>query len=84
MTEYSRIAKGSFTSTGVAKYINLPFVPDYVEIINQTAAVTPANHGVPFAWWDANMGQGTAVIDVFNATPVLLTDSVSSNGFSTF
>jgi hypothetical protein len=78
------MAKGKFTSTGAAKMINLPFQPDFIEIINQTAATTPAQHGVPFAFWDANMGQGTAVIELFNVTPVLTTDSVATNGFSTF
>jgi len=84
MSEYSRMAKGKFTSTGGAQIINLPFQPDYVELINYTAAATPANHGIPFAKWDANMGQGFAVIDLFNATPVLTTDTVDLNGISTF
>lgn len=84
MTEYSRIAKGKFTSTGAAQIVNLPFVPDYVEFINYTAAATPANHGIPMAWWDANMGQGFAIVDIFNATPVLVMDSVDTNGISTF
>lgn len=84
MTEYSRMAKGKFTSTGGAQVINLPFQPDYVEIINYTAAATPANHGIPFAKWDSNMGQGVAIVDLFNATPVLTTDSVDANGISTF
>lgn len=84
MTEYSRMAKGRFTSTGGAQIVNLPFVPDYVELINYTAAATPADHGIPFAKWDANMGQGFAIVDLFNATPVLTTDSVDTNGISTF
>ena len=84
MTEYSRMAKGRFTSTGGAQIVNLPFVPDYVELINYTAAATPANHGIPFAKWDANMGQGFAIVDLFNATPGLTTDSVDTNGISTF
>lgn len=84
MAEYSRIAKGSFTSTGAAKAINLPFQPDYVEFINYSAAATPANHGVPFAYWDVAMGQGFAVEQVFNATPVLSTDVVIVNGISTY
>jgi hypothetical protein len=84
MTEYSRMAKGKFISTGGAQIINLPFQPDYVEMINYTAAATPANHGIPMAWWDVNMGQGFAVIDLFNATPVLTMDTVDVNGISTF
>jgi hypothetical protein len=51
MTEYNRMAKGKFTSTGAAKMINLPFQPDFIEIINQTAATTPAQHGVVAAVW---------------------------------
>lgn len=84
MAEYSRMAHGKFTSTGGAQVINLPFLPDYVEFTNYTAAATPANHGIPFARWDSLMGQGIAVVDLFNATPVLITDDVTTNGISTF
>ncbi len=84
MTEYSRQAKGKFTSTGAAQVINLPFQPNYVEFTNYTAAATPANHGIPYAKWDSLMGQGIAVVDLFNATPVLITDDVTTNGISTF
>lgn len=83
MTEYSRMAKGTLTSTGGAQIVNLPFQPDYVEVKNQTAWTTPANHGVPFGWWDATTA-GTTFIQVFNATPVLTTDTIASNGISVF
>jgi hypothetical protein len=63
MAEYSRMAKGNYTVTGGVlgvsapnvKVINLPFKPDYVELINYTQAASPANHGIPFAWWDASV-----------------------------
>jgi hypothetical protein len=84
MAEYSRLAKGSIVSTGAPQNVILPFQPDYVELINYTAATTPATGGVPFAWWDYNMGQGAAVYDVFNATPVLTTATTLVNGISTF
>ena len=84
MTEYSRFAKGSFTSSGAAKIINLPFQPTLIKMINYSSAGSPAQHGVPFAYWDIAMGQGFAVEQVFNATPVLTTDVVIANGFSTF
>jgi hypothetical protein len=88
MTEYSRMAKGRFTSTGGAQVVNLPFKPDYVEITNSSAWITPAQHGVPFAKWDANFLNSTpanvTLIEVFNATPVLTTDSVLTNGISVF
>lgn len=84
MTEYSRMAKGFFTSTGGAQTIRLPFQPDYVSMINYTVFANPAFHGIPRAVWDANMGQGFAAVDLFNATPVLTTDVVIANGISTF
>lgn len=84
MAEYSRIARGTFTSTGAAKAIYLPFAPNLVKMLNYSAAATPAQNGVPVAWWDVGMGQGYAVIEAFNATPVLTTDVVTSNGISTF
>lgn len=89
MAEYSRIAKGSFTSTGAAKAIYLPFQPDTVKIWNYSSYATPAANGVPRGYWDSGMGQGFAVIDVFSTdadvTPVIMTgDVVTSNGISTF
>jgi hypothetical protein len=84
MAEYSRIAKGSFTSTGAAQVINLPFQPDTVEMWNYSSFATPANHGIPRAYWDVVMGQGTAVVDLFNSTPVLTTGVITSAGISTF
>ena len=102
MTEYSRWAKGNYTVSGgtlgvsapSAKIINLPFQPNYVELINMTQAATPANHGIPFAFWDASVASVVApgpltitsptIVQRFNATPVLTTDIVASNGISTF
>lgn len=84
MTEYNKMAKGNFVSNGAAKVINLPFQPDFIEIINTSSAGSPAQNGVPFAFWDANMGQGTAIIEAFTAASVLTTDKITSNGFSTF
>lgn len=84
MAEYSRLAKGAVVSTGGNTLVQLPFIPDYVEIINYTAADTPANGGVPFAWWDENMGQGFAVFQTFNATPVLTSNVATTGGISTY
>ena len=84
MTEYDRIAHGSFTSTGAAQVINLPFQPTRVQMWNYSSFATPAQHGIPNAYWDSGMGQGFAVCNLFNATPVLTTGVVTSNGISTF
>lgn len=53
MTQYNKIAEGYFTSTGAAKFINLPFIPDQFEIWNKTKwATATANlvrYGTSFA-----------------------------------
>ena len=84
MAEYSRLAKGKITSTGGQMAVNLPFQPDFVELINYTAAATPASGAIPFAKWDANMGQGYSVNEIFNATPVLTSSVLTSGGISTY
>jgi len=84
MAEYSRLAKGKFTSTGSAQVVNLPFKPDWVEFINYTAAASGADNGVPHAYWDSNMGQGVAVIERFQASNQLTTDTVDTLGITTF
>lgn len=100
MTEYSRMAKGSYTVSGgtlgvsapSAKIINLPFKPDYVELLNLTQAVTPATHGIPYAFWDASATpitvsniQYDTIVNVFSSASAMTTDSVSvGNGISAF
>lgn len=85
MAEYSRMAKGHFTSTGNAQVINLPFQPDVVEFYNYTLYNTNAtSQNVIEAYWDVSMGQGQALIKGYNATPALIGDVVSTNGISTF
>lgn len=54
-------------------------------MINYTSAGTAAANDVIYAQWDANMGQGKAVIEaVTAATLALKTDIVSTGGISTF
>jgi len=84
MAEYSRIARGSFVSTGSAQAVYLPFAPDVVKMYNYSSFATPAQHGIPEAYWSSQMGQGYAAVKLFNATPVLTTDVVTANGVSTF
>jgi hypothetical protein len=79
------MAKGKFTSTGFAQVINLPFVPDYVEFVNYTNAnAGAAASQVLSAKWDANMGQGFAVVEAYTAASALVYDTVTTNGISTF
>jgi hypothetical protein len=85
MAEYSRIAKGHFTSNGTGQVVNLPFQPDRVEFTNFTLANTNAtSQNIITAKWDVSMGQGFAVVEGYNATPALIYDVVSTNGISSF
>ena len=85
MTEYSRMAKGHFTSTGAAQVIKLPFKPDAVQLWNYTVANSAAtSQNVASAYWDADMGQGFAIQQGYNATPALIYDTVTANGISAF
>ena len=69
------------------KVINLPFKPDYVELINYTQAATQAQHGIPFAWWDASVPPLTfssvnydTVVEVNSSTTASNTDMVKVGG----
>ncbi len=85
MAEYSRLAKGKFTSTGSAQAINLPFQPDTVKFWNYTVANSAAtSQNIASGYWDNNMGQGFAIVQGYNATPTLIYDTVTTFGISTF
>jgi len=85
MAEYSKLAHGRFTSTGLSKMVTLPFIPDWVEITNYTVGNSPAaSQNIARAVWDSNMAQGSAMVQGYNATPALINDTVSTNGISTF
>lgn len=85
MAEYSRFAKGHFTSTGFAQTINLPFQPDAVSFVNYTLANTAVtSQNIISAQWDVSMGQGFAVVQGYNATPILMYDTITTNGISSF
>lgn len=83
MTEYGKIAKGHFTSTGNAQIINLPFQPTLVEFYNASNTAVGASKIVT-AKWDASQGQGTAYIEGYSSGSVWIADVVATNGISTF
>jgi hypothetical protein len=87
MTEYSKVARGHFTSTGAQKMINLPFQPSIVELFNYSSANSgPVANNVVSAYWDFDMGQGFAMeTGVYSAAGTFLeSDTVVANGISTF
>lgn len=84
MAEYSRMASGKVTSTGGATAVVLPFIPNFIEISNQTRAA--AASGVTRAWWETDMGQGSAFVVTTGAGPADGTSFITAatgTGFST-
>lgn len=88
MAEYSRLAKGSFTSVGTSKVINLPFIPDYVELWNYTNIKTAGTHRVTRAWWDNKLvdsANNPTMIELYAASATsTVFDTIQTNGISTF
>lgn len=85
MTEYSRQAKGFFTSTGGAQSIYLPFQPNYVTWQDYTVAnAAPAASKLISGTWDMAMGQGINTIQAYNASSVMVADTVTANGTSSY
>lgn len=82
MTEYNKLAEGQFTSTGVAEFIELPFLPNSFEMWNITAMGTPTQNEITHALGWRTAAAGTASVEYFNATPVLTTTNLASGGFS--
>lgn len=89
MAEYSRLARGTFTTaaTPVTQIVNLPFQPSRVTLENITAHITPAQYATTSAFWDIAMGQGVADQEYISAAAfpfVKSADYVASAGISTF
>lgn len=87
MTEYSRMAKGSFTATGTSAIINLPFQPDYVELWNYTNIKTAGDNIVTRAWWDSKLIDGSnnpTMIEIYNSSGAVVFDTIQTNGISSF
>ena len=88
MAEYSRIAKGNFTATSNSQMINLPFIPDFVEVWNYTNIKTAGAHSVTRAWWDNKLFDGAnnpTMIELYTSGgTVSVFDTIQTNGISTF
>lgn len=83
MAEYSRMAKGNFTATGTSQIINLPFMPDYVELWNYSNIKTKTNSTITKAWWDAKFidtasNTNPTMIEGYNSSGVLIFDQISN------
>jgi hypothetical protein len=81
MTEYNKISDVTFTSTGVAKYIKLPYLPDSVEMWNKTASALNTNHLVASAIGWAAENSGVAYTQTSNGT-ANTNVKITAGGFS--
>jgi len=83
MAQYSKILRGTFTSTGVNKALYLPMKPDMIEIWNKTKYATTTNHTGVSAVGFAEDNDGTAYLTESNGT-AWLGKIVTTNGFTFF
>jgi hypothetical protein len=81
MAQYSKIIRGTFTSTGAAKFLSLPMVPDTIEIWNKTKYATTTNHVGVSAIGFAEDAAGTAYLTESNGT-AWLGKILTSGGFT--
>jgi len=81
MAEYSRLAQGKITqiATGGISAVTLPFIPQYVNILNTTRIA--AGSGIYEAEWETDMGQGAAVVNTVNVLSYIT--SATATGIST-
>ena len=89
MTEYSRMAKGSFTAASgqTSAVINLPFQPDYVEVWNYTNIKTSGASLLTRAWWDNRLVDGSnnpTMVEGYSSGTATIFDAIQTNGISTF
>jgi len=89
MTEYSKLAKGSFTATNATQFVYLPFKPDFVEIWNYTNIKTAGASTVARAWWDAGLidpvgSTNPTMLEIYDGASAVVFDTVQTNGISAF
>jgi hypothetical protein len=83
VTEYSKILRGTFTSTGVNKALYLPMRPDTIEIWNKTEWNTTTNNTGVSAIGFREDNDGTAYVTASNGT-TWLGKTLTSGGFTFF
>jgi hypothetical protein len=88
MAEYSKIARGSFTTaaSAVAQIVKLPFQPQRVKLLNYTTYSAPAQYAITEAQWDIAMGQGNTTFEYLESASAAWIPAVdyTTNGISTF
>lgn len=80
----AKIITGTLTLSGAAYNLDLAFKPSRITIYNSTIMKTPANGKIAQSIWFDDMADGYAYQWVFDATPVLITQEITSNGFTPY
>lgn len=86
MTEYSKIAQGSFLQSSQLQVINLPFIPDYVRvqgIFGTNNGSTPTG-SVNSLIWVSCMNQGDGIVSVKQSGGYFSDLAAAPNGITTF
>ncbi len=92
MAEYSKMARGNYTSqSNIPQIIHLPFMPQEVIVRDITAYTTPTAGPTIEAYWDYSYAQNSALLTYFASgtgtspsTILLSTRLVTSGGIQTF
>jgi hypothetical protein len=82
MGQISKDFIGSFTSDGSAEVFNLAYLPRKVFFLNKTATAAQTDNDVSKAWGFSSDPNGYAYVDIFNGTPAMEADQITSGGFS--
>ena len=82
MSEYSKRAEGQFTSTGVAEFINLPFLPNTFEMWNTSAVTDQTDDDIIYAQARNGDAAGSADVQYFGTAPAVEANAITLGGFT--
>ncbi len=82
MGQYSKSLRGTFTSTGAAKFLSLPMVPDTIEIWNKTQWNSSTDDTVFNAIGFAEDAAGTAQCYIKTGAEAVGAIQITTGGFS--
>lgn len=80
MGQYSKHVEGEFTSTGVAKFIRLPFFPRSFEIVNKTQYSSATANKIKEAFSYVNDTAATAYITYNGAASTVANKTIITSG----
>jgi len=82
MAEYSKLAQGSYLSTGTPQTIYLPFIPQIVEVKNITAETAQRSAAYTNIYWQKPMAPGSASVEVIGSAGALSIANTATGGIT--